>query len=77
MPAQIVIDLTVPESSEANVRFAVEHGMTPWLVRPVGPRTPGVPEALLAEHTEVECSSELRDWFDPRQRVCGESGTLR
>ena len=25
--AEIVIDLTVPESSEANVRFAVEHGM--------------------------------------------------
>ena len=25
--AQIVVDLTVPESTEANVRFAVEHGM--------------------------------------------------
>ena len=25
--AEIVIDLTVPDSSEANVRFAVEHGM--------------------------------------------------
>lgn len=25
--AQIVLDLTVPESTEANVRFAVEHGM--------------------------------------------------
>lgn len=25
--ARIVVDLTVPESTEANVRFAVEHGM--------------------------------------------------
>jgi 4-hydroxy-tetrahydrodipicolinate reductase len=25
--AQVVVDLTVPESTEANVRFAVEHGM--------------------------------------------------
>ena len=25
--AEVVIDLTVPESTEANVRFAVEHGM--------------------------------------------------
>ncbi len=25
--AKIVVDLTVPESTEANVRFAVEHGM--------------------------------------------------
>lgn len=25
--AQIMVDLTVPESTEANVRFAVEHGM--------------------------------------------------
>jgi 4-hydroxy-tetrahydrodipicolinate reductase len=25
--AEVVVDLTVPESTEANVRFAVEHGM--------------------------------------------------
>src|SRR6478735_10661594 len=25
--AQYVVDLTVPESTEANIRFAVEHGM--------------------------------------------------
>ena len=25
--ARIVVDLTVPETTEANVRFAVEHGM--------------------------------------------------
>ena len=25
--AQYVVDLTVPDSTEANVRFAVEHGM--------------------------------------------------
>ena len=41
--AEIVIDLTVPESSEANVRFAVEHGMHAVLVRPVGPRASELP----------------------------------
>ena len=52
--AEIVIDLTVPESSEANVRFAVEHGM-----HAVVGTTGWTPErleslrALLAEHTEV------------------------
>ena len=40
--AQVVVDLTVPESTEANVRFAVEHGMhavvgtTGWM--PAGSR---------------------------------------
>ncbi|HSN37429.1 MAG TPA: 4-hydroxy-tetrahydrodipicolinate reductase [Arthrobacter sp.] len=40
--ARIVVDLTVPESTEANVRFAVEHGMhavvgtTGWDVERLG-----------------------------------------
>ncbi len=52
--AEIVIDLTVPESSEANVRFAVEHGMhavvgtTGWT-----PERLNSLRELLAEHPEV------------------------
>ena len=52
--AEIVIDLTVPESSEANVRFAVEHGMhavvgtTGWT-----PERLDSLRELLAEHPEV------------------------
>lgn len=52
--AQFVVDLTVPESTEANVRFAVEHGIhavvgtTGW----DGDRLAAL-EALLAEHPET------------------------
>jgi len=52
--AEIVIDLTVPDSSEANVRFAVEHGMhavvgtTGWT-----PERLNSLRELLAEHPEV------------------------
>lgn len=52
--AEVVIDLTVPESSEANVRFAVEHGMhavvgtTGWT-----PERLDSLRELLVEHPEV------------------------
>lgn len=52
--ARFVVDLTVPESTEANVRYAVEHGMhavvgtTGWDAA----RLAGL-EALLAEHPET------------------------
>ncbi len=52
--AEVVIDLTVPESSEANVRFAVEHGMhavvgtTGW-----APERLDSLRELLVEHPEV------------------------
>jgi 4-hydroxy-tetrahydrodipicolinate reductase len=52
--AQVVVDLTVPDSTEANVRFAVEHGMhavvgtTGWN----GERLEGL-RSLLAAHPAV------------------------
>ncbi|GAC1510329.1 MAG: 4-hydroxy-tetrahydrodipicolinate reductase [Pseudarthrobacter sp.] len=52
--AQIVVDLTVPASTEANVRYAVEHGMhavvgtTGWDATRLAAL-----EALLAEHPET------------------------
>jgi 4-hydroxy-tetrahydrodipicolinate reductase len=52
--AEFVVDLTVPESTEANVRYAVEHGMhavvgtTGWDAA----RLAGL-EALLAGHPET------------------------
>ncbi|MER2136853.1 MAG: 4-hydroxy-tetrahydrodipicolinate reductase, partial [Arthrobacter sp.] len=52
--AQYVVDLTVPDSTEANVRFAVEHGMhavvgtTGWDAGRLGRL-----DALLAEHPET------------------------
>lgn len=52
--AQVVVDLTVPSSTEANVRFAVEHGIhavvgtTGWDAG----RLAGLGE-LLAEHPET------------------------
>jgi len=52
--AEFVVDLTVPESTEANVRYAVEHGMhavvgtTGW----DSARLAAL-EALLAEHPET------------------------
>ncbi|NYE96727.1 4-hydroxy-tetrahydrodipicolinate reductase [Psychromicrobium silvestre] len=52
--AQVLIELTVPDSSEANVRFAVEHGIhavvgtTGW-----GSAKQDSLRALLAEHPEV------------------------
>jgi len=52
--AQIVIDLTVPESTEANVRFAVAHdihavvGTTGWTAEKLDALG-----ALLAEHPQV------------------------
>ena len=52
--AQYVVDLTVPESTEANVRFAVEHNMhavvgtTGWDAGRLSAL-----EALLAEHPET------------------------
>lgn len=52
--ARIIVDLTVPESTEANVRFAVEHGMhavvgtTGWDADKLGRL-----EELLAGHAGV------------------------
>ena len=52
--AEFVVDLTVPESTEANVRYAVEHGMhavvgtTGW----DSARLAAL-EALLAQHPET------------------------
>ncbi|WP_285245392.1 4-hydroxy-tetrahydrodipicolinate reductase [Pseudarthrobacter sp. fls2-241-R2A-127] len=52
--AQYVVDLTVPESTEANIRFAVEHGMhavvgtTGWDAGRLSAL-----ESLLAEHPET------------------------
>ncbi|MER2136135.1 MAG: 4-hydroxy-tetrahydrodipicolinate reductase [Arthrobacter sp.] len=52
--AQYVVDLTVPDSTEANVRFAVEHGMhavvgtTGWDAERLERL-----DALLAEHPET------------------------
>lgn len=52
--AQVLVDLTVPDSTEANVRFAVEHGIhavvgtTGWDAA----RLAGL-EELLAQHTAV------------------------
>ncbi|WP_411376049.1 4-hydroxy-tetrahydrodipicolinate reductase [Arthrobacter sp. MPF02] len=52
--ANVVVDLTVPESTEANVRFAVEHGIhavvgtTGWDAGRLSSL-----EALLAEHPET------------------------
>ncbi|OFI36674.1 4-hydroxy-tetrahydrodipicolinate reductase [Arthrobacter sp. SW1] len=51
--AKYIVDLTVPDSTEANVRFAVEHGMhavvgtTGWDAARLGAL-----RALLAEHPE-------------------------
>lgn len=52
--AEIVIDLTVPDSSEANVRFAVEHGMHAVSARPAGPPNAWTPCA--------SCWASTRAW---------------
>ncbi|MDQ6741101.1 MAG: 4-hydroxy-tetrahydrodipicolinate reductase [Actinomycetota bacterium] len=52
--AQIIIDLSVPDATETNVRFAVEHGMhavvgtTGWTDEKLGALRP-----LLAEHPQI------------------------
>ncbi|MFB8370510.1 4-hydroxy-tetrahydrodipicolinate reductase [Pseudarthrobacter sp. NPDC055928] len=52
--AEVVVDLTVPESTEANIRFAVEHGMHA-VVGTTGWDTGRLAalESLLAEHPET------------------------